>query len=143
MAAVGEMVVMVEMEAPVAMEATGGMQADSQPDFLLVEAVAMEEMVVTAEMAVAVMEMVGMEVVEEMGETVVVGGSAEMEGMVDRVATEEMEVSPATADMAVVAVMGVTVVVVEIVVANKVPRRKTTKDLHLLNYINLAHFSEL
>jgi hypothetical protein len=75
--------------------------------------------------------MVGMEVVEEMGETVVVGGSAEMEGVVDRVATEEMEVSPATAEMAVVAVMGVTVVVVEIVV---VPRRKTTKDLYLLNY---------
>jgi diacylglycerol kinase len=71
---------------------------------------------------------------------VVIGGSAEIEGMVDRVATEEMEVCPATADMAVVAVM---VVVVEIVVANKVPMRKTTKDLHLLNYINLAHFSEL
>jgi hypothetical protein len=87
--------------------------------------------------------MVGMEVVEEMGETVVVGGLAKMEGMVDRVATEEMEVSPATAEMAVVAVMGVTVVVVEIVVANKVPRRKTTKHLHLLNYINLAHFSKL
>ena len=137
MAAVGEM---EEMEAPVAMEATGGMQADSQPDFLLVETVAMEEMVVTAEMAVAVVAMVGMEVVEEMGETVVVGGSAEMEGMVDRVATEEMEVCLTTADMAV---MGVTVVVVEIVVANKVPMRKTTKDLHLLNYINLAHFSEL
>jgi hypothetical protein len=66
-----------------------------------------------------------------------------MEGMVDRVATEEMEVSPATAEMAVVAVMGVAVVVVEIVVANKVPRRKTTKHLHLLNYINLAHFSKL
>ena len=124
MVAVGEI---VEMEAPVAMEATGRMQADSQPDFLLVETVAMEEM---AEM----------EVVEEMGETVVIGGSAEIEGMVDRVATEEMEVCPATADMAVVAVM---VVVVEIVVANKVPMRKTTKDLHLLNYINLAHFSEL
>ena len=121
MAAVGE------MGAPVAMEATGGMKADSQPDFLLVETVAMEEM---AEM----------EVVEEMGETVVIGGSAEIEGMVDRVATEEMEVCPPTADMAVVAVM---VVVVEIVVANKVPMRKTTKDLHLLNYINLAHFSEL
>jgi hypothetical protein len=60
--------------------------------------------------------------------------------MVDRVATEEMEVCPATADVAVVAVM---VVVVEIVVANKVPMRKTTKDLHLLNYINLAHFSKL
>jgi hypothetical protein len=44
-----------------------------------------------------------------------------------------MEVSPATAEMAVVAVMGGTVVVVEIVV---VPRRKTTKDLYLLNYIN-------
>jgi hypothetical protein len=124
MVAVGEI---VEMEAPVAMEATGRMQADSQPDFLLVETVAMEEM---AEM----------EVVEEMGETVVIGGSAEIEGMVDRVATEEMEVCPATADMAVVAVM---VVVVEIVVANKVPMRKTTKDLHLLNYLNLAHFSEL
>jgi hypothetical protein len=124
MVAVGEI---VEMEAPVAMEATGRMQADSQPDFLLVETVAMEEM---AEM----------EVVEEMGETVVIGGSAEIEGMVDRVATEEMEVCPPTADMAVVAVM---VVVVEIVVANKVPMRKTTKDLHLLNYINLAHFSEL
>jgi hypothetical protein len=137
MAAVGEM---EEMEAPVAMEATGGMQADSQPDFLLVETVAMEEMVVTAEMAVAVVAMVGMEVVEEMGETVVVGGSAEMEGMVDRVATEEMEVCLATADMAV---MGVALVVVEIVVANKVPKKKTTKDLHLLNYINLAHFSEL
>ena len=140
MAAVGEM---EEMEAPVAMEATGGMQADSQPDFLLVETVAMEEMAETAEMAemaVAVVAMVGMEVVEEMGETVVVGGSAEMEGMVDRVATEEMEVCPATANMAV---MGVTVVVVEIVVANKVPMRKTTKDLHLLNYINLAHFNEL
>ena len=109
------------MEAPVAMEATGRMQADSQPDFLLVETVAMEEMA-------------------EMGETVVIGGSAEIEGMVDRVATEEMEVCPATADMAVVAVM---VVVVEIVVANKVPMRKTTKDLHLLNYLNLAHFSEL
>ena len=121
MVAVGEI---VEMEAPVAMEATGRMQADSQPDFLLVETVAMEEM---AEM----------EVVEEMGETVVIGGSAEIEGMVDRVATEEMEVCPATADMAVM------VVVVEIVVANKVPMRKTTKDLHLLNYINLAHFSEL
>jgi len=52
-----------------------------------------------------------------------------MEGMVYRMATEEMEVSPATAEMAVVAVMG------EIVVANKVPRMKTTKDLHLLNYI--------
>jgi hypothetical protein len=87
--------------------------------------------------------MVGMEVVEEMGEMVVVGGLAKMEGMVDRVATEEMEASPATAEMAVVAVMGVTVVVVEIVVANKVPRRKTTKHLHLLNYINLAHFSKL
>ena len=124
MVAVGEI---VEMEAPVAMEATGRMQADSQPDFLLVETVAMEEM---AEM----------EVVEEMGETVVIGGSAEIEGMVDRVATEEMEVCPATADMAVVAVM---VVVVEIVVANKVTMRKTTKDLHLLNYINLAHFSKL
>ena len=86
MAAVGEM---EEMEAPVAMEATGGMQADSQPDFLLVETAAMEEMAVTAEMAVAV---VGMEVVEEMGETVVIGGSADIEGMVDRVATEEMEV---------------------------------------------------
>jgi hypothetical protein len=134
MTAVGEM---EEMEAPVAMEATGGMQADSQPDFLLVEAVAMEEMAVTAEMAVAV---VGMGVVEEMGETVVIGGSADIEGMVDRVATKEMEVCLATADMAV---MGVTVVVVEIVVANKVPMRKTTKDLHLLNYINLAHFSEL
>ena len=107
--AVGEI---VEMEAPVAIEATGRMQADSQPDFLLV---AMEE-------------------------TVVIGGSAEIEGMVDRVATEEMEVCPATADVAVVAVM---VVVVEIVVANKVPRRKTTKHLHLLNYINLAHFSKL
>jgi hypothetical protein len=140
MAAVGEMVAMVEMGAPVAMEATGGMKADSQPDFLLVETVAMEEMVVTAVMAVA---MVGMEVVEEMGETVVVGGLAKMEGMMDRVATEEMEASPATAEMAVVAVMGVTVVVVEIVVANKVPRRKTTKHLHLLNYINLAHFSKL
>jgi hypothetical protein len=112
MVAVGEI---VEMEAPVAMEATGRMQADSQPDFLLV---AMEEMA-------------------EMGETVVIGGSAEIEGMVDRVATEEMEVCPATADMAVM------VVVVEIVVANKVPMRKTTKDLHLLNYINLAHFSKL
>ena len=123
MAAVEEM---VEMEAP------GGMQADSQPDFLLVEMVAMEEMAVTAEA-----------VVEEMGETVVIGGSAEIEGMVDRVATEEMEVCPTTADMAVVAVMGVTVVVVEIVVANKIPMRKSTKDLHLLNYINLAHFSEL
>ena len=106
MVAVGEI---VEMEAPVAMEATGRMQADSQPDFLLV---AMEE-------------------------TVVIGGSAEIEGMVDRVATEEMEVCPATADVAVM------VVVVEIVVANKVPMRKTTKDLHLLNYINLAHFSKL
>jgi hypothetical protein len=115
MVAVGEI---VEMEAPVAMEATGRMQADSQPDFLLV---AMEEMA-------------------EMGETVVIGGSAEIEGMVDRVATEEMEVCPATADVAVVAVM---VVVVEIVVANKVPMRKTTKDLHLLSYINLAHFSKL
>ena len=110
--AVGEI---VEMEAPVAMEATGRMQADSQPDFLLVA-------------------------MAEMGETVVIGGSAEIEGMVDRVATEEMEVCPATADVAVVAVM---VVVVEIVVANKVPMRKTTKDLHLLNYINLAHFSKL
>ena len=109
MVAVGEI---VEMEAPVAMER---MQADSQPDFLLVA-------------------------MEEMAETVVIGGSAEIEGMVDRVATEEMEVCPATADVAVVAVM---VVVVEIVVANKVPMRKTTKDLHLLNYINLAHFSEL
>jgi hypothetical protein len=112
MVAVGEI---VEMEAPVAMEATGRMQADSQPDFLLVA-------------------------MEEMAETVVIGGSAEIEGMVDRVATEEMEVCPATADVAVVAVM---VVVVEIVVANKVPMRKTTKDLHLLNYINLAHFSKL
>jgi hypothetical protein len=112
MVAVGEI---VEMEAPVAMEATGRMQADSQPDFLLVA-------------------------MAEMGETVVIGGSAEIEGMVDRVATEEMEVCPATADVAVVAVM---VVVVEIVVANKVPMRKTTKDLHLLNYINLAHFSKL
>ena len=137
MAAVGEMVAMVDMEAPVAMEATGGMQADSQPDFLLVETVAMEEMAETAEMAVA---MVAMEGGEEMGETVVVGGSVEMEGMVDRVATVEMEVSPPTAEMAV---MEVTVVVVEIVVANKVPRRKTTKDLHLLNYISLAHFTEL
>jgi hypothetical protein len=109
MVAVGEI---VEMEAPVAMEATGRMQADSQPDFLLVA-------------------------MAEMGETVVIGGSAEIEGMVDRVATEEMEVCPATADVAVM------VVVVEIVVANKVPMRKTTKDLHLLNYINLAHFSKL
>ena len=59
--------------------------------------------------------------------------------LVETVAMEEMA---ETAEMAV-AVVGVTVVVVEIVVANKVPRRKTTKDLHLLNYINLAHFSEL
>jgi hypothetical protein len=48
-----EMAAVGEMGAPVAMEATGGMKADSQPDFLLVETVAMEEMVVTAEMAVA------------------------------------------------------------------------------------------
>jgi hypothetical protein len=96
----------------------------------------MEEMVATGEMAV-------MEVVEEMGETVVVGGTVEMEEMVERVAMEEMAVAPATAEMVAMPVMGVTVVVVEIVVATKVPRRKMTKDLHHLNIINLAHFSEL
>jgi len=42
-AAVGEMGAMkemVEMEAPVVMEAMGGMKADSQHNFLLVETVA-------------------------------------------------------------------------------------------------------
>ena len=36
----GAMVEVVEMEAPVVMEATGGMKADSQQNFLLLEMVA-------------------------------------------------------------------------------------------------------